>query len=356
MKRILFVFLCLLTAFTGFSQQSSSMDLQTAATVNLIRTEPILVRDLRVQVQQLEQLYSRTLTQAERLQVLNSMIDEKLFLQGAERDRVFVTDNEVNQQITDLRNNLAQQLGRQPTDAEYAQAVMNTYGLEVNAFREQLRRQLTLNKYLMAKKGDLINSVRAPTEAEILSEYNLNRGNLVRPETIRITMIQVPYGNDASTRARARSLAETLAREINSDPSKFDEVVARSVAPNSGYQAGDAGYLPRTAEARNTVGQQFMDIAFGTGDRQGLRQGQVSQLIEGIEGFQIIKVTENYSVRNLELTDIYQLGTRVTVREYIGQYLINQRQQNALNRATEEILAELKSSRTFTIFENVIRW
>jgi parvulin-like peptidyl-prolyl isomerase len=278
------------------------------------------------------------------------MINERLVLQAAERDRVAITENEVNQQIQQLRASMAQQLGRQPTDAEFAQAVMNESGLDVNTFRDNLRKQLVVQKYLMTRKGDLINSIRRPTEEEIVAEYNLLRGDLVRPETIRFTMIQVPYGADAAARTRARTLADSLVREINADPSKFDEVLARSVAPNSGYQAGDAGYLPRNNEARQVVGLEFMNVAFG------LRQGQVSGLIEGIQGFQIIKVTENYAVRNLELNDIVQLGTRITVREYIGQLLLNQRQQAILAQASQELVSELRTGRTFQIFENNINW
>ncbi|MDR0322014.1 MAG: SurA N-terminal domain-containing protein [Treponema sp.] len=347
MKRIIFVFLCLLTAVLGFSQTGN---LQTAATVNLIRTEAITVGQLRTEVTRMEQSSRRTLTRAERLQVLDVMINERLVLQAAERDRVAITENEVNQQIQQLRASMAQQLGRQPTDAEFAQAVMNESGLDVNTFRDNLRKQLVVQKYLMTRKGDLINSIRRPTEEEIVAEYNLLRGDLVRPETIRFTMIQVPYGADAAARTRARTLADSLVREINADPSKFDEVLARSVAPNSGYQAGDAGYLPRNNEARQVVGLEFMNVAFG------LRQGQVSGLIEGIQGFQIIKVTENYAVRNLELNDIVQLGTRITVREYIGQLLLNQRQQAILAQASQELVSELRTGRTFQIFENNINW
>jgi len=346
MKRIIFVFLGLFIAVSGFSQA----DLQPAATVNLIRTEPITVRQLRTEVVRMEQATGRTLTQAERLQVLDVMINERLVLQAAERDRITVTENEVNQQIQQLRGGMAQQLGRQPTDAEFAQAVMNESGLDVSSFREQLRRQMIVQKFLLAKKGPLIESVRVPTDAEILAEYNLLRSELVRPETIRISMIQVPYGSDAASRTRARTLADSLVREINNDPSKFDEVAARSVSPNSGFQAGDAGYLPRNQEARALVGQAFMDAAFS------LRQGQVSRLIEGLQGFQILKVTENYAVRNLELNDIMQLGTRITVRDYLGQLMLNQRQQAVLAQASQELVSELRTGRTFQVFENNIRW
>jgi len=190
----------------------------------------------------MEQSTGRSLTQAERLQVLDVIINERLVLQAAERDRVIITDNEVNQQVQQLRSSMMQQLGRQPTDAEFAQAVRNESGLDVAAFRDQLRRQMIVQKYLMDKKGDLIRSVRVPTDQEILAEFNLLRSDLVRPETIRFSMIQIPYGSDAASRSRARTLADSLIREINNDPSRFDEVAARSVTPNAGFQAGDAGF------------------------------------------------------------------------------------------------------------------
>jgi len=346
MKRIFIVFLTIITAVSGFSQAT----LQPAATINLTRTEAITVGQLRVEVERMEQASGRTMNHAERLQVLDVMINERLVLQAADRDRVTVTENELNQQIMQLRAGMAQQLGRQPTDAEFAQAVRNESGLDVATFRDQMRRQLIVQKYLMSKKGDLINSIQRPTDQEILTEYNLLRSELVRPETIRFTMIQVPYGPDAASRVRARTLAESLVREINNDLSKFDEVAARSVAPNSGYQAGDAGFLPRNQEARQVVGQAFMDVAFS------LRQGQVSSLIEGLQGFQIIKVTENYASRQLDMTDILQLGTRITVRDYIGQLLLNQRQQAVLAQASQELVTELRTGRTFQIFENNINW
>jgi len=346
MKRLLLVIFCILIAVPGFSQAG----LQPAATVNLIRTEAITVGQLRTEVERMQRSTNRTLTTAERLQVLDVMINERLVMQASERDRITITDNEVNQQMQQFRTSMAQQLGRQPTDAEFAQAVTAESGLDVPAFRDQLRRQMLVQKYLMHRKGDIINAVRTPTDAEITAEYALRRSELIRPDTIRFTMIQVPYGADATSRQRARTLADSLVREINNDPSRFDEVAQRSVAPNSGFQAGDAGYLPRNPEARQVVGQAFMDAAFA------LRQGQVSRLIEGQQGFQIIKVTENYASRQLELADILQLGTRITVRDYIGQMLLNQRQQAALAQASQELVTELRANRSFQVFENNINW
>ncbi|GBU28373.1 membrane protein [Treponema sp. R8-4-B8] len=346
MKQILFLLLAIFIAIPAFSQSA----LQPAATINLTKTEAITVGQLRTEVERMEKASGKTLSKAERLQVLDVIINERLVLQAAERDRIVVTENEINQQMQQLRSALAQQLGRQPTEAEFAQAIKKESGLDVQAFREQLRKQFIVQKYLMAKKGDIINGVKIPTDEEILSEYTLMKNELVRPETIRCTVIQIAYGADAASRTKAKNLADSLLKEINNDPAKFDEVAQRSVTPNSGYQAGDAGYLPRNQEARNLLGQNFMDIAFN------LKQGQVSRLIEGKDAYQIIKVTENYAGKQLELTDILQFGTRITVRDYIGQGLLSQRQQAALKQASEELVKELRAGKTFQIYENNINW
>jgi len=343
MKRtILFLILIFSLAVSGFSQ--------VAAIVNYTKSEPITVAQLRTEIERLEQSRGRPLTKDERLQILDVMINERLAIQAAEKEKITISENEVNQQVQQLRGVLAQQLGRQPTEAEFNQAVRNESGLDFPAFKEQLRKQLIVQKYLIAKKGDLIKNIKEPTEAEIIDQYNLAKAQFVRPETVRFSMIQVPYGPDAASRAKARDLALSLIKEIGSNPSKFDEVVTKSHAPNSGYVAGDGGFIPRNHEAQNVVGQDFINTAFN------LKQGEVSKLIEGTPGYQIIKVTENYSMKNLELDDIIQPGSNIRVRDYIKQALLNERQQASLTKASEELISDLRKDKPFRINDNNLNW
>jgi len=347
MKRIAFsALLASFLAAWGFAQA----ELQPAAIVNLTKTEPITVRQLRTEVERMEKSARRPLTEQERRDVLDMMINEKLAIQAAERDRITISENEITTQVNQLRAQMVQAIGRQPTDAEFATAVRNETGLEIPAFREQLRRQLTVQKYLMSKKQSTIENVKVPTEEEIVREYNLARSDFVRPETVRFSMIQVLYGPDAASKTRARELVGRLVGEIGTNPSRFDEVSLRGQASNSGYQAGDGGYLPRNREAMQVVGEEFFNTAFR------LRQGEVSGLIEGQLGYQIIKITETYTMRNLELEDIFQLGSRMTVRDYIGGTMLQRRQMEVLAQASQELVAELRAGRTFQIFDRNLTW
>jgi parvulin-like peptidyl-prolyl isomerase len=221
--------------------------------------------------------------------------------------------------------------------------------VELPVFREEIRKQLIFQKYMLAKKQADLQSVRIPTEADIVNTYNLTRTNFVRPDTVRVSMIQVPF-TDAASRTSARVIADRLVREIGNNAGRFDEAFLRGQSPSTDYESGDAGYLPRNLEAQQQVGQEFMEVAFS------LRQGEISRLLESPRGFQIIKITEAYSQKNLELDDIFQLGTVYTVRDYIGNALLEQNQAEVLTRVQQELITELRRGNPFQIFENNLNW
>jgi len=364
MKRYFILFIFAVFPLTIAVAQA---DLQPVALVSLTKSEPITVKQLKTEIEKYfwQSITTRlgrlpTTTELSRevqncsmeikRQVLEVLINDRLAIQAAERDKITVTDNEVNQQISQLRAQMAQTIGRQVTDEEFATAIKNETGQDLPAFRDTMKRQGIVQKYLLSKKQDLFANMKQPTDEEVIGVYNLSKAQFVRPDMVRFSMIQVPYGPDATSKNRAKELADRLVREIGSDPSKFDEVVIRGQAPNSGYQAGDGGYFPRNTEAQQAAGANFMNIAFS------LRQGEVSRLIEGVGGYQIIKVTETLQQKALELDEITTPGSRITVRQYIAANLLNQKQQETLDRASKELIKELRTGNPFRIMENNLNW
>lgn len=347
MKRTFFILFLALAAAGLVCAQS---DLQPVAIVRLTKSEPITVKQLRTEVEKLERSGGRTMTAAERRQVLDVMINEKLALQAAERDKVTISDAEVNQQLQQFRASMAQSMGRQPTDAEFEVAIRNEAGTDLAGFKEQVRKQLLIQKYLLSQKRSVFENIAATTDAEIQHTYELTKSQFVRPDTVRISMILVPAGTTAAEKTKAKELADKLVRDIGPSAAKFDEAVIRAQAPGSGYQGGDGGYIPRNMQAQQLLGAEFVNIAFT------LKQGEVSKLIEGPRGYQIIKVTETYEQKNLDLNDVVQLGTRVTVREYIGNSLMQERQQRAIDTASQELITELRKNNSFQILDTNLNW
>jgi parvulin-like peptidyl-prolyl isomerase len=364
MKRILAFFM--LTIFTGAMVFAQS-DLQPVAIIRLTKSEPITVKQLKAEVEKLawqqmaQQLRriptpvevtkaAQTLSAEQKRQVLEMMINERLAIQAAERDKITITENELNQQLQQLKTQMSQTIGRQPTEEEFATAIKNETGMDLPAFRDQLRKQAIVQKYLMSKKENDFKNIQQPTEADISNYYSLSKAQFIRPDTVRFSMIQVPYGPDTASKAKAKELADKLTREIASNAARFDEAVMKGQTPNSGYQAGDGGYLPRNVQAQQAAGTEFINAAFA------LKQGEVSKLIEGIQGYQIIKITETYAQKALELDDIVQPGSRVTVRQFIGSNLLQERQQTALAKATQDLVNELRAGSPYQVMDANLNW
>ncbi|MCL2601884.1 MAG: peptidyl-prolyl cis-trans isomerase [Treponema sp.] len=364
MKRYLILLL-----FVSLSAQAvfAQIELQPVAIVRLTKSEPITVRQLRTELENLawQDLVQRlrrpptseevartahSSTVEQRRQVLDVMINERLAMQAAERDKVAVTDNELNQHIQQMRQQMAQSIGRVPTEAEFAEAIKNETGQEFPAFREALRRQATVQRYMMSQKESLFKAIAEPTEAEIVNFHNLSRSRFVRPETVRFSMISVPYGPDAASRSRAQGIADRLNKEIASNSAAFENVAMRAQLPNADFHAGDGGFLPRNMQAQQMTGAAFMTAAFSLG------VGEVSGLLEGPQAYHIIKVTETFPHANLELNDIFDLGSSMTVRQFIWSSLYEQRQQEVLVKAQQELITELRSGNPFQIMENNLNW
>jgi parvulin-like peptidyl-prolyl isomerase len=351
MKRLLSggLFFLLVTA-AGFTQT----DLQTIATVNLIRSEPIMVKQLRTEAEKIEA--GRTLSAEEkrklRLEILNLMIDERLILQAAEQERISVSDNDLNNYFQQIRSGMAQSLGRRPTDAEFSSLLKSQTGMELPAYRELIRKQLIAQQYLRLKKPNLESSVQPPTEAEIQNTYNLYKTQYVQPDTVRFSYIQIPLANGAASaeKTRARETADRMLRDIGSNPAKFDEAVIRGQTQGAGYISEEGRYLPRNPQLLDSVGQEFLNVAFS------LPQGAISGVIETPQGFLIIKITGTYEMKTLTLNDVLlQSGPPMTVREQIVGTLTQRRLQEAAIKAQEELIAELRAKRdAVTIRENFL--
>ena len=347
-KRFIVFGLVLLSAAAALAQN----DLKTVATVTLTKTEQISVKMLRVRVEQMEAALGRILNADEKREVLDGMINERLALQAAEREKISVTDAEVNQQFNELRSQLAQMLGRPPTDAEFNSTVRQQTGMELAAYREQAKKLLTIQKYLLAKKQDVLGSIKEPTEGEILAEYELNSTELVQPETAEFSAIIFPVAGETE-KNKKREDANKMAREINSNPNTFDEKLQRGRAPDAGYNVAQRSIIQRSAASQQRVGQTFLDEALK------LEQGKISKVLEipsgPARGFYIIKIAHKYPKKFLALEDTHLMYGE-TVRTVLRQSIMQKRQQEVIERAQKELIDELRKGSPYKIFNENLNY
>jgi len=367
MKRfLLFLPIFLLISVFGFAQ----LDLQPVAIVRLSKTEQITVKQFKefvawttAQKVMATQNVNARLTDTERRQALEELGNQYLACQAAEQEKITISEREINlefdQSIKNFSDGLAQMLGRNPTDAEVDSELRNRTGMTRASLKEMMRRSILTQNYLKVKKQSHFEGIKQPTEAEIQTIYNELKGKsifengVIRPDTVRVRMLVVPYRN-AGEKAAAQNKANELSRQINNDPGRFDETAREYVKPNSGYISGDA-YIYKDDRVRQAMGAAFVDAVFA------LRQGAVSRVLERQDGFYIVKVMETYRSKTLVLDDIYDLqDTRsTTVRQMIALSEMNRRFMVTLQQAAEELVAELKKRGSVQIMDatyNSIIW
>jgi hypothetical protein len=251
-----------------------------------------------------------------------------------------VSDREIDSEIQGLKDELAAQAGRVPTDAEFNDFIKRQ-GLDQTTLRGQVRRQLTMQKYLIDMAGGM------PSEEAIQTFYNRNKARFVRPDTISFDWIRVPYG---ANRTASRTRADELAAKIGSSTSVFNEESALAEAARN---SGAARYIqlnPEDPQIQQVFGLSFIDKAMP------LEENAVSGVIEGRQNFFIIKVTRKYRQANLGLDDIYRWGTPATVRDMISSQLMQRALTNGAAVVTNTLAEDLRKEGSVEIHEDLLVW
>jgi len=362
---MVFLSVFLLISAAVFGQAASvPIEIRSVAVVRLSQSEQITVKQFKDYVNWLTMAKAMStqdpnakLTAEERRQALEELGNQFLACQAAAQEKINVSEKDItqyyDQSIANFSQSLGTVLGRAPTEAEIDTELRERTGMNRTSFRELMRRTLLTENYLKVKKQSLFSSIKNPTEAEILKIYNEVKGRSIfesgfsRPDTARIRMIMVPFRNPGE-KTKAQTTANNLFKSINGDPSKFDETVRDYRKPNSGYVSGD-GFIYKDDRVRQAMGADFVNTVFN------LRQGEVSKLLEGNDGYYIVKVIETYKAKVLALDDVYNLEDprAPTVKQAISAAEMQRRFMAALQQATEELVTELRKKGTVQIMDDV---
>lgn len=344
MKRRAIVFALVLLA--GFQLFAATIG-APAATVRLTKTTPISMAELDAEVleyQQSAKAAGQDPTTIDPLQVLNLLINNELFRQGAARDGVKITDSMIDSAYASQKANMEASYGQTITDVQFSDIIKSNFG-SVEDYRKMVGEQLMVDSYVRLKKADILNKAITITEQDISSFYRKNKTQFVSPETVKLSHIYIPKVEDAATNDKNKATLDEVAAKIKAGTLTFEKaVVDYSQDAQSKTKAGDIGWLTMdNTDALAGLGDAFFDVAFTTD------VGTTSAVVTSLTGYHIIKVLAYNETKILGLDDAISPNTTSTIRDYIRSELSSAKQQETYYQAINSLVDELRKSATVNI-------
>lgn len=342
MKKILLAAtLAISMAFGAFAQS----DLKPLAVVKLNKPETITLKQLKNRVENFQkQSNIPSLTVDQKKEILESLIDEKLVVQAAQKAGMNITDTQVNQYFL---QNISQQAGRNVTEAEFSDIIKKETGLSLDDYMKQqlgmsldeykayLKNQLLAQQYILQQKQGEISKV-APTDDDIRKFYDLNKASFVQNDMVKILLVIVPKAGNA---AGAKIKAEALMKGVTDKSISYDKLKADS---GKDYQGGDL-LISQTAQHAQQLGISYDDLR----ELFSYKVGYISSLEDNETDYRFYVVRQKYAAKMLSISDLVQPETTITVYDYIKQNLTNQMQSQALMAAVQDITKTLRTPSNF---------
>jgi|WetSurMetagenome_2_1015567.scaffolds.fasta_scaffold22486_4 peptidyl-prolyl cis-trans isomerase SurA len=220
-----------------------------------------------------DQALDETVALADRLGLLDEMIDQEVFLAKARDLKIEVAPSELDTAYADARKNIP--------DEAYKEGLTKRSLTEAD-MREALRRELVVQKLFTRE----VTSKVSVTDQEVAQYFEANKSEFNRTEeAYRIAQILVTPAKEAQVTNRTGSDAATALQAVQKyrmimdklkAGAQFGEVAADySEDPNSAPRRGDLGFIPLSVvqkyppQLRDAVLTSKPGVAKAVGDANG---------------------------------------------------------------------------------------
>ena len=325
------IFACMLTVLAApLSLNSGDKKVLVTITVGK-KTENITQGDLNAKIAEVKASGEETSED----EILEILINDKVFLMSAGNDNVSVSDKEVNDRLNSLKQELEKQYNTSISDELFYEQLQKQLGSSMSLldYKKALKESLLVDKYVRLKKGDKLETTTLVSDDEVKSFYRKNESSFINPEYVRVSHVYSP-----KTEANAKENMEEALRKIKAHEISFEKAVMEySKDEESKTIGGDIGNV--TNSNADVLGDDFIDTMLD------LDVGEIAdKVVESPSGYHIIKAVYHAAKRFLTLDDYISPDSSTTVREYIRAYLQNQKAQENYVNVTNELVEELKKS------------
>lgn len=265
-------------------------------TIAVVGNEVIMISQLEEEVQMMK-AYGMMSDKSGRCEILESMMESKLFLMQSRLDSLQVNNDMVESQ-------LAQQMDRVRTSLGGDEAVEKYFGKPVHKLRQEWRKTIEDQTLTQQMQQEITKKVPELTPFDVQKYMDATHSDdlPVVPIKYQLSQICVYPDREAANLAVKERLLAIRERIINGE--KFS-TLARiySQDPGSSRKGGELGMA-----SKSIFWPAFSDAAMA------LKPGVVSQIVETPDGFHIIEVLEKkgdmFNARHILLKPEYTSDDR----------------------------------------------
>lgn len=246
--------------------------------------------------------------------IIEKLINQTLLYQESVKQGIMVSDEEVEEQWTQVRDSFG--------SGEKLKDTLDQMNITEETIKDEIRQVKGVQKFVeenFDKGADV-------TEGEAKTFYDSHPDSFVRPEQVRARHILIQPDPDGGEEAKekARKRIEELKNEIQGG-ADFAEVASEHSKCPSAQRGGDLGFFERGRMAK-----PFEDAAFA------LKTGEMSDIVVTNFGFHLIKLEERRPKGLLPFEDVKEKLTehlrREKVKEALASYLKQLRQDAEIQR------------------------
>jgi peptidyl-prolyl cis-trans isomerase C len=303
--------LVMLVVLTGRPASCDTKADDTVAFVNGTKLSRTALDQEVSAIQQRMQMGGQTLSaeQSSELQgtVLDRMIDRELLFQASKKEGVKIEEKSISEEIAKFK-------GQFPSDEAFKETLTNMQLTEED-LKGEFGRGLAIQEFV---EKSIISKI-AVSDDDIKKFYDENKDEFRQAEQVRAShiLVSIAENADEATKKAAREKIVDLQKQIKGGADFAELAKTNSQCPSSAM-GGDLGYF-----TKGRMVKPFEDAAFG------LKNGEVSDIVETNFGFHLIKVTDRKEESMQKYDD---------VKERIGDFLKQQKGQERI----EGYLAETR--------------
>jgi peptidyl-prolyl cis-trans isomerase SurA len=239
-----------------------------------------------------------------RSDLLKELVDRKLADQEIKRNKLVVTDEEIDSTIERLKSS------RSFTDEEL-RAGLAEQGLTIEDYRKELKEQLLRSRLINIE----VKSKIVITDENIQAYYDSHREKYVGEQKFHLWNIYIvlsQFAQDSEKRAALKNMESILAKLNQGEP--FQELIRADFIASLGAKGGDLGLF-----LIKELSPQLQKVV------ENMKAGEFSAIIDMNKGYQVL-----YVEKIIEATSKSVEEVRGEIEDILFKELINDKYQEWL--------------------------